>query len=207
MCILPVGDKEKLKKMFIFCRKCYIYIHTHTYTQYIHIYQYLANINLLFLSPLLPLPSFSLPFFSPLSSLLPSHSTLHSSIHASWFLLPKYYTADVRIKSKAFRIRMTYIWILALAFHSNIVVFVITTAVIVVVIFSIVNNWVSLVAQLVKISACNMGDLGSIPGVGRSPEEGKGYPLQYSSLKNSMDYIAHGVTKSWTGLSDFHFHS
>ena len=38
-------------------------------------------------------------------------------------------------------------------------------------------------------SACNEGDLGSIPGLGRSPGEGKGYPLQYSGLENSMDYI------------------
>ena len=48
-----------------------------------------------------------------------------------------------------------------------------------------------------KESACNAGDLGSIPGLGRSPGEGKGYPLQYSGLENSfMDYIAHGVAKS-----------
>ena len=39
-----------------------------------------------------------------------------------------------------------------------------------------------------KESACNVGDLGSIPGLGRSPGEGKGYPLQYSGLENSMDY-------------------
>ena len=39
-----------------------------------------------------------------------------------------------------------------------------------------------------KESACNAGDLGSIPGMGRSPGEGKGYPLQYSGLENSMDY-------------------
>ena len=38
-----------------------------------------------------------------------------------------------------------------------------------------------------KESACNAGDLGSIPGLGRSPGEGKGYPLQYSGLENSMD--------------------
>ena len=53
-----------------------------------------------------------------------------------------------------------------------------------------------------KESACNAGDLGSIPGLGRSPGEGKGYPLQYSGLENSMDYIVHGVTKSRTRLSD-----
>ena len=40
-----------------------------------------------------------------------------------------------------------------------------------------------------KESACNVGELGSIPGLGSSPEEGKGYPLQYSGLENSMDYI------------------
>ena len=54
-----------------------------------------------------------------------------------------------------------------------------------------------------KESACNAGDLGLISGLGRSPGEGKGYPLQYSGLENSMDYI--GVTKSCTQLSDFHF--
>ena len=55
-----------------------------------------------------------------------------------------------------------------------------------------------------KESACNAGDLGSIPGLRRSPGEGKGYPLQYSGLDNSMGYIVHRVTKSWTQLSDFH---
>ena len=54
--------------------------------------------------------------------------------------------------------------------------------------------------------ACNAGDLGSIPGLGRSPGEGEGYLLQYSGLENSMDCIVHGVTKSQTQLSDFHFH-
>ena len=57
-----------------------------------------------------------------------------------------------------------------------------------------------------KESACNVGDLGSIPELGRSPGEGKGYPLQYSGLENSMDYIVLGVAKNWTRLSDFHFH-
>ena len=57
-----------------------------------------------------------------------------------------------------------------------------------------------------KESACNAGDLSSISGSGRSAGEGKGYPLQYSGLENSMDCIVHGVTKSWTKLSDFHFH-
>ena len=55
-----------------------------------------------------------------------------------------------------------------------------------------------------KESAFNAGDLGSIPGLGRSPGEGKGYSLQYSGLENSMDCIVHGVTKSWTQLIDFH---
>ena len=55
-----------------------------------------------------------------------------------------------------------------------------------------------------KESTCNAGDLGSIPGLGRSPGEGKGYPLQYSGLENSMDCIVHGVAKSRIQLSDFH---
>ena len=46
-----------------------------------------------------------------------------------------------------------------------------------------------------KESACNVGDLGSMSGLGRSPGGGKGYPLQYSGLENSMDCIVHGVTK------------
>ena len=48
------------------------------------------------------------------------------------------------------------------------------------------------VAQLVKESACNAGDLGLIPGLGRSPGEGIGYPLLYSGLENSMEYIVMG---------------
>ena len=48
----------------------------------------------------------------------------------------------------------------------------------------------------VKESSCNVGDLGLIPGLGRSPGEGKGYPLQYSGLENSMDCIVHGVAES-----------
>ena len=51
-------------------------------------------------------------------------------------------------------------------------------------------------------SACNAGDLGSIPGLGRSPGEGNGYPLWYSGLENSMD---HGVARSQTRLSSFQF--
>ena len=55
-----------------------------------------------------------------------------------------------------------------------------------------------------KESAYNAEDLGSIPGLGRSPEERKGYPLQFFGLENSMDCIIHGVTKSWTQLNDFY---
>ena len=54
-------------------------------------------------------------------------------------------------------------------------------------------------------STCNAGDLGSIPGLRRYLTEGKGYLLQLSGLENSMDYIVHGVAKSWTHLSDFDF--
>ena len=64
----------------------------------------------------------------------------------------------------------------------------------------------------VKVSASNAGDLGSIPGSGRSPGEGNGNPLQYSCLENPMDGEAwwatvHRVEKSRTRLSDFYFHS
>ena len=69
----------------------------------------------------------------------------------------------------------------------------------------------------VKASASNAGDLGSIPGSGRSPGEGSGNPLQYYCLENPMERGAwwatvHGVAKSRTRLSDltftnFHFHN
>ena len=49
-----------------------------------------------------------------------------------------------------------------------------------------------------KEYAYNAGDLGLIPWSGRSPGERKGYPFQYSGLENSIDCIAHGITKSWT---------
>ena len=49
-----------------------------------------------------------------------------------------------------------------------------------------------------KEFACNVGDLGLIPGLGRSFGEGEGYPLQYSDLENSMDCVVCGVAKSWT---------
>ena len=58
-----------------------------------------------------------------------------------------------------------------------------------------------------KAFPCNAGDLGPVPGLGRSPGEGKSYPLQCSGLENSVDYIVHGVAKSRTRLSDFHFTS
>ena len=57
-----------------------------------------------------------------------------------------------------------------------------------------------------KESACNAEGLVLIPGLGRSPGEGKGYPLQYSGLENSIDCTVHGVTRSGTQMSDFHFH-
>ena len=57
-----------------------------------------------------------------------------------------------------------------------------------------------------KEFTCNAGDLGSIPGLGKSPGEGNGYPLQHSGLENSMDCIIHGVEKEldmteWLSLS------
>ena len=57
-----------------------------------------------------------------------------------------------------------------------------------------------------KESACNVGDLGLIPGLERSPGEGNGYLLQYSGLENSIDYVVHGVARSQKPLSGFHFH-
>ena len=61
-------------------------------------------------------------------------------------------------------------------------------------------------SSAVKQSACNVGDLDSIPGLGRSPGEGKGYLPQYSGLENSMGCIVQGVPKTWTQLNEFHFH-
>ena len=52
----------------------------------------------------------------------------------------------------------------------------------------------------------SVGDLGSIPGLGRATGEGKSYSLQYSGLENSVDWIVHGVAKSQTRLNNFHFH-
>ena len=62
-----------------------------------------------------------------------------------------------------------------------------------------------------KESACNVGDMGLVPGSGRFPGEGNGNPLQYSYLENSVDKGAwqatvHRFTKSWTQLSNQHFH-
>ena len=59
---------------------------------------------------------------------------------------------------------------------------------------------------MVKESACNAGDTGSIPGLGRSSGEGNGNALQFSCLENPMDRgdwqsIVHVIAKSWTGLS------
>ena len=75
--------------------------------------------------------------------------------------------------------------------------------------FQTLPNWrASLGAQLIKESACNARDLGSIPGLGRSPKEGKGYPVQYSGLENTMNCIVHVVAKSQTRLERlFHFHA
>ena len=66
---------------------------------------------------------------------------------------------------------------------------------------------VSQVALVVKNPPTNAGDLGSMPGLGRSPGDGNGNPLQYSCLENPMDRGAwwvtvHGVSKSWTRLRD-----
>ena len=62
-----------------------------------------------------------------------------------------------------------------------------------------------------KESACSAGDTGSIPGLRRSPKEGNSNPLQHSCLENFMERgtqeaTVHGVAKSQTQLSDFHFH-
>ena len=66
--------------------------------------------------------------------------------------------------------------------------------------------FLSLLNLILTIFHFYAGDLGSIPGLGRSPGGKKGHPLQYSGLENSMDCIVHVVTKSRTWLSDFQFH-
>ena len=70
-----------------------------------------------------------------------------------------------------------------------------------------ISSWGFPGGSVGKESACNTGDVGLNPGLGRSPGEGNSYPLQYSGLENSMDWIVHGVTKSRTRLRDFHFTS
>ena len=67
-------------------------------------------------------------------------------------------------------------------------------------------HWGFLHSSVGKNSTCSAGDPSLIPGSGRSPGEGKGYPLQYSGLENSMDCIVHGVSKSWTQMSTFPFY-
>ena len=71
-------------------------------------------------------------------------------------------------------------------------------------------NRASQIALVVKNLLANAGDAGLIPGLGRSPGGRQGNPLEYSCLENCMDKgtwqaAVHGVAKSWTGLSDFHF--
>ena len=67
--------------------------------------------------------------------------------------------------------------------------------------------WLLFCGSTGKESACNAGNLGLIPGSGRSPGEEKVYPLQFSGLENSMHCIVLGVTRSQTRLSNFHFTS
>ena len=59
-------------------------------------------------------------------------------------------------------------------------------------------------AQLVKNPPAMWGDLGLVPGLGRSPGEGNSYPLQYSRLENSMDCVVHGVAKRQLRWINFH---
>ena len=63
----------------------------------------------------------------------------------------------------------------------------------------------ALVVKNLPANAGDIKDMGWIPGLGRSPGEGQGNPLQYSGLENSTDCIVHGVAKNWTRLTDFHF--
>ena len=65
--------------------------------------------------------------------------------------------------------------------------------------------WTSLVAQLVKESACDVGDLGSVPELGRSLGEGKGYPLQYSGLENPRDCMSMGLQRVGHDRATFTF--
>jgi len=68
-----------------------------------------------------------------------------------------------------------------------------------------VGYFTQLFSPCLTLFVCSVGDLGSIPGLGRFSGEGKGYPLQCSGLENSMDCIVHGVAKSQTWLSNFQF--
>ena len=63
------------------------------------------------------------------------------------------------------------------------------------------------VVKNLPASTGDTGDVGLVPGLGRYRGEGNGSPFQYSCLENAMDSVVHGVTKSWTLLSDFHFSS
>jgi len=63
--------------------------------------------------------------------------------------------------------------------------------------FVVVNFLCSTGGSAGEESTCNVGDLGLIPELGRSPGEGNSYPLQYSGLESSMNCIVHGVAKSW----------
>ena len=77
-------------------------------------------------------------------------------------------------------------------------------------IFHLCSSGCSLLSSLLLYpsflcGSCNTGDLGSIPGLGRSPGEGIGYPFQYSGLENSMDCIVHRVPKSQTDRATFTF--
>ena len=74
--------------------------------------------------------------------------------------------------------------------------------------YSLQYPWASLVPQLVKKKkiCLQCRRPGFDPWLGKSPGEGKGYPLQFSGVENSMNYVAHGVAKSRTRLSNLHFH-
>ena len=84
--------------------------------------------------------------------------------------------------------------------HEMIIIFLLLMWEIIQIDFQILTSLCIPHSSLGKESACNAGDLGSIPGLGRSPGEGKGYTLQYYGLENSMDCIVHGVAKSRTGI-------
>ena len=64
--------------------------------------------------------------------------------------------------------------------------------------FDVSWSWGFTDSSVDKESACNVGYLASISGLGRSPGEGNGYPLQYSGLENPIVFIVHGVAKTQT---------